>query len=336
MLCLDNKSKTEQSEKIVCLCDMLQVAHWEHIKWLESTKLFTKDEILKLYSSLESISINITSNFLTDITNEVSTKIQKINFNISISKLRIALSNNKNECIFKNLQYVTDNLLLSLRMAEKYAEAIEVLDELNAFLKEFDIDVKYMELIVLNWFKIKRDGSKLQAKSESNSSKKVYEDQIKYKPITKLLKSIRKGLLIDYLFEELRLVKYFLTNLMYDEMLCILNELIALIDPKMVNVNSSRYLSDVTNKTKHSTDDTNSKNDLNVRKCRFYIELLQFNWLKHLCTQNEYYKSSTFIQKSIDECLAKVNELLKLHECTSTSKSRNKKCQCVDHLIMKF
>jgi hypothetical protein len=217
MLCVDNKSKTEHSVKTVCLCEMLQVAHWEHVKWLKSTKLFTNDEIWKLNSSLESISIKITSNFLTDITNEVSTKIQKISFNISISKLRIALNSNKNESLFKNLQYVTDNLLLSLRMAEKYAEAIEVLDELNAFLKEFDIDVKYMELIVLNWFKIKRDGSK----SESNSSKKVYEDQIKYKPITKLVKSIRKELLIDYLFEELRLIKYFLTtcpsNLMYDE-----------------------------------------------------------------------------------------------------------------------
>jgi hypothetical protein len=224
-------------------------------------------------------------------------------------------------------------------MAEKFSEAFDVLDELNDFLKEFDIDVKYMELIVLNCYKIKRDGSKLQSKSAS--WKKFYEDKIKYKPITKLLKSIKKDLHIDYLFEELRLFKYFLTNnpsnQMYDEMVCIFNELIALIYPKNGSL-LEVYLSVMTNKLKDSTADMNknSNNDLNLHECRLYIEIAQFNWLKHLCTQNNYFKSSNFVKISIDECLENASELLKSHKCTPASKSCYKKCQCVDYQILKF
>ena len=151
-----------------------------------------------------------------------------------MTKLRPALMIDKSEAQFKNLQYVTDNLLLSLRMAEKYIEAIDVLDQLNRFLFEFDLDLKYIELIVLNWFKIKRDVSKLFAKSNGNKIKKLYEDEIKYKSINKLLKSIRTDSIMDYLFEELRLIKYFSTSgqsiQMYDEMLCVLNEIDAVIE----------------------------------------------------------------------------------------------------------
>ena len=140
----------------------------------------------------------------------------------------------KSEAQFKNLQYVTDNLLLSLRMAKKYIEAIDVLNQLNGFLIEFDLGFKYIELIVLNWFKIKHDVSKLFAKSNGNKIEKQLEDEIKYKSINKLLKSIRTDSIMDYLFEELRLIKYFSTSgqsiQIYDEMLYVLNEIDAVIE----------------------------------------------------------------------------------------------------------
>ena len=37
--------------------------------------------------------------------------------------------------------------MLSLRAAEKYIEAINILDQLDSFLFEFDLDLKYIELI---------------------------------------------------------------------------------------------------------------------------------------------------------------------------------------------
>ncbi len=332
MFYLDNKRKSENLIKNVTLCERLQEDHCKYIKWLESTKLFTNEIILKLLSNLEIVSMEISSNFFQNYLYDVSTKLQKISFNIAISKLKKLLTNDKNESLFKNLQDVTDYLLLSLRMSEKFSEAIGVLDELNNFLKEFNMDVKYMELIVLNWFKIKLDGSKLQSKDESR--KKHYENKIKYKTITRLVKSIKKDLHIDYLFEELRFIKYFNanspSNQMYDEILCIINELIALIDPKIGN--SSRILSDMTNKSKDSSTDANknSSSHLNINECRLYIEIAHFNWFKHLCTKNEYFKSSNFINISIDECLEKADELLKSHKCSPN------KCRCVDYLTMKF
>ena len=65
----------------------------------------------------------------------------------------------------------------------------------------------------------------------------------------------------------------------------------------------------------------------------FYIELSQLIWLKHLCTQNKYFKSSKCNQMTIDECLTMAKNLLNSHEC---SKTGNKKCKCVDFQIVKF
>ena len=65
----------------------------------------------------------------------------------------------------------------------------------------------------------------------------------------------------------------------------------------------------------------------------FYIELSQLIWLKHLCTQNKYFKSSKCNQMTISDCLTMAKNLINSHEC---SKTRNKKCKCVDFQIFKF
>lgn len=97
--------------------------------------------------------MKISSHFLSETSVVDSIEFQKLSFKISILKLKSALSitDGIDETLFKNLQYTTDNLLLSLRMAEMYVEAVEILNELNKFLKKFNLDTKYMELILLNW-----------------------------------------------------------------------------------------------------------------------------------------------------------------------------------------
>ena len=154
--------------------------------------------------------MKISSHFLSLTSVVDSIEFQKLSFKISILKLKSALSitDGIDETLFKNLQYTTDNLLLSLRMAEMYVEAVEILNELNKFLKKFNLDTKYMELILLNWCKIKRDASKLK----STLTKKTYEENLKYKTINKLLKTMNPDYSIDYLFEELRILKYFCTD----------------------------------------------------------------------------------------------------------------------------
>ena len=62
----------------------------------------------------------------------------------------------------------------------------------------------------------------------------------------------------------------------------------------------------------------------------------QFVNLKHLCTQNEYFKTSFCNQMTVDECLVKANKLLDSYECPSSKSHSLKKCQCIQYQIVKF
>ena len=284
--------------------------------------------------------MKITSHFLSETVVADSIEFQKLSFKIAISKLKSTLiGDDVDETLFKNLQYITDNLLLSLRMAEMYLEAVDVLNELNKFLKKFNLDLKYIELIILNWCKIKRDGSKVQSKVSAKCTKKTYEENLKYKTINKLLKTINTDYTIDYLFEELRVLKYFSTIdssiQMYDEILCVLNEINLYLESNI----DTRCLSEITNTKSKKTDE--QKIDVNINKCRLYLEVAQFFWLKHMCTQNQYFQNSICNQLSSDQALDMASNVLKFHKCLSSktptiSTTRSKKCQCVDYQILKF
>jgi hypothetical protein len=63
-------------------------------------------------------------------------------------------------------------------MIQKYIGAIQIVDQLNCFFKEFDLDLKYIELIVLYWFKIKQHCSKCFSNINCNKEKKVYEEML--------------------------------------------------------------------------------------------------------------------------------------------------------------
>ena len=51
-------------------CQDLLKNHNEYINWLSTTNLFSTDEIWKISSSLENMSMKITSNFLAENNNE--------------------------------------------------------------------------------------------------------------------------------------------------------------------------------------------------------------------------------------------------------------------------
>ena len=299
----------------------------------------------------ENFSMKITSQFLSDTVETNSIDFQKLSFKIAVLKLNKAFSIHIDETLFKNLLYIMDNLLLSLRMAEKYSEAIEVLDEFNDFLKQFNFDVKYMEVVILNWFKIKRDASKVQSKQliTIESTRNVYDESLKYKTVTKLLRTLNADHTIDYLFEELRIIKYFSTIdssiQMHDEILCVLNEIRAYLEAKSAG-DSTRHLNEITNKTTNTNNSNKSdasvnghKIDLNLNKCRMYLEYAQFDWLKHKCTQNAYLKNSILSELNSEQCIDKASNLLKTHKCSSLPKPTSrpvKKCECVEYQILKF
>ena len=138
---------------------------------------------------------------------------------------------------------------------------------------------------------------------------------------------------LDYLFEELRIIKNLpkacLSVDIFDEMLCVFIKINAILNNNLV-------FTEITNKNKRLRDDEYLSSVYKLYAIRLYIELSQFVNLKHLCTQNEYFKTSICNQMTVDECLVKANKLLDSYECPSSKSHSLKKCQCIQYQIVKF
>ena len=147
------------------------------------------------------------------------------------------------------------------------------------------------------------------------------------------MKSIRTDFILDYLFEELRIIKNFpitcLSVDIFDEMLFVFIEINEILNANLV-------FTEITNKNKRLRDDDYLLPVYKLYAIRLYIELSQFVDLKHLCTQNEYLKTSICNQMTSGEYFNKANKLLNSHECPSSKSHYLKKCQCIQFQIVKF
>ena len=163
-------------------------------------KLFTPEELTKQLNNHECQSIRICTALYTEDILPNYIKFQWIALQTSIDKLKFQFSMNKDyfkdTSVLKHLHSVCENLLLSLRLKNKFKEALETLRIAYEFISMYDLDELEMDWLVTNCCKIKRDLWKVKSKE--------------YKEMTIVdLLNIKEDLVDKYLFQEIRLYNTF-------------------------------------------------------------------------------------------------------------------------------
>lgn len=100
----------------------------------------------------------------------------------------------------KNFRNTSENLLLSLRLKEKYSEAQEIVKKIYKFFTDVQLDMIDIEWLVTIWCKIKRDMSK--------SKLSEYDKTIKKLTVVDFL-GIKNEFKYQFLLEEIRIYHNF-------------------------------------------------------------------------------------------------------------------------------
>lgn len=90
---------------------------------------------------------------------------------VKIISHQIYLAITQKEIFKKNFRSINENLILSLRLEEKFSEALEEIKKVFEFSQEFELENE-IDWIVTNWCKIKRDMWKSKKISYTESQKK--------------------------------------------------------------------------------------------------------------------------------------------------------------------
>ena len=185
-------------------------------------------------------------------------RFQGLSLEVSLSRLKFLFQHQTSQplstnpidlSILKNMRSIGENLLLSLRLKEKFDESKEIVKKVYQFLKEFKLERDEMEWVVTNWCKIKRD----LWKSKSDQYLKL--------TIVDLLE-IKSDLAFYYLFEEIRIYHFFKT------------------------IDCSIAMNDVIYNTLEKLDNLNS--DDRLLKCRVQLEIAQFCWINYKSNENKF------------------------------------------------
>jgi hypothetical protein len=217
---------------------------------------------------------------------------QKLVLNIAISKVSVQLkmptTNVDDANLYKTLIFISDNYMLTLRHVHRYDAAVDVIKTLYDFLVDNKLEYKQCEMLITNWCKIKRDASRLGGEHNNFLKRKTIDTCI----------SINDGsLMVLYLFEELRILKYFSSidsNIsLYDEIYFVIERLYEVL---MLGGKHSLVAKD-------------------LDKIRLYIEFAQFFWVKHFCT---VHFNAKIDELNSEICLDNAISILNKHKCATT------------------
>jgi hypothetical protein len=331
----------------------------EYIEWLASNnELLTRDELSKHYFTIETQSVRMCPIFYSEEAMDDYINFQKLSLSIHMSRLRFLRKNRQNqECkptktfdakeeksnrsiditLIKNFNNIAENLLLSMRLKERFDEAFEMIKQIYEFMSDLELCTLELEWMVTSWCKIKRDMWKLRQKALSGSHLDLLPNRYTKLTIVDYL-NIDGKQAGDYLLEETRVYCSFKsldnTILMYDEVYYALNRLNGLLCSSF-----------------------STTNDL-LLQFRFYIELAQYSWLNHkppLATNSEDENAQLKLKLNSDECVKRAEKCLKQHRsmtedsslsdainriCLNSQKSRKEyikeKCKSMDHFAEKL
>ena len=124
----------------------------------------------------------------------------------------------------KNFRNTSENLLLSLRLKEKYSEAKEIVKKIYKFFTDVKLDMIDIEWLVTIWCKIKRDMAKSKLSEYDKTLKKLtvvdfleIKNEFKYQF---LLEEIRAYHLFEYkIFRIYFYLNFSVINIILDRLM---------------------------------------------------------------------------------------------------------------------
>ncbi|CAF0715451.1 unnamed protein product [Brachionus calyciflorus] len=198
---LNTQAKSQNSKLLIEASEDIITNQNSYLKWLIKNQVIGNDDLSKHYMCFENQTIRITNQIYSDSSINNYIKFQAQTSLITIDRLKFFYKiNNANRFdsnLMKNFRSVFENLLLSLRLEEKYPHALEQIKVIYTFLNENNNIENEIEWLMANWCKIKRDMWR---------SKKVpYTDSQKKQTIADYLEMPKRSeVAVKLLFEEIR------------------------------------------------------------------------------------------------------------------------------------
>ena len=198
----DNRNKQAHTDQLKSTCELLIDNQKSFLSWLISNHIFSNDELSRLFYNLDNQVIKLAAQFYSDSVDHDYIRFQTMATKVVTDRLRFNISTQvpsvQLQLTLKTYHSAYENLLLSLRIKQSYADAQAHLREVYTFLRETgqEHEPAEVEWLVTNWCKIKRDMTKSKTYTYSAADKKL--------SIADYLSLATPELAYHYLYEEIK------------------------------------------------------------------------------------------------------------------------------------